>query len=80
LAAVRYTNMLEARINGASYDQLRAMPQVPKPIQAANQIIGDAAPSDVIRLVPAAIAWSESDDPYLKLSLEKIEILLRSQL
>ena len=71
LAAVRYTNMLEARINGASYDQLRAMPQVPKPIQAANQIIGDAAPSDVIRLVPAAIAWSESDDPYLKLSLEK---------
>jgi type VI secretion system protein ImpL len=76
LGAVRYSNMLAARINGANYDQLRAMPQVPSHSRADDFTLNDEIRSGLSELVPAAIAWSDSDDYYLKMSLEKNRALI----
>ncbi len=76
LAAVRYSNMLTARMNGASYDELRAMPQVPAQSSAENFSLNDQVRAGMSELVPAAIAWSDSDDFYLKMSLKKNRALI----
>ncbi len=79
LAAVRYSNMLVARINGANYDQLRAMPQVPARTGADSFSLNEAVRVGTSELVPAAIAWSDSDDFYLKMSLEKNRALIAKE-
>jgi type VI secretion system protein ImpL len=76
LAAVRYSNMLIARINGANYDQLRAMPQVPHQASAVYLALNDEIRANLSELVSAAIAWSDSDDFYLKMSLKKNRALI----
>lgn len=76
LAAVRYSNMVQARINGATYDQLRAMPQVPLEASADNLSLNENVRSGISKLVPASIAWSDTDDFYLKLSLERNRALI----
>lgn len=76
LAAVRYSNMLVARINGANYDQLRAMPQEPTRTSADSFSLNEADQFGTSELVPAAIAWSDSDDFYLKMSLDKNRALI----
>ena len=79
LGTVRYINMLAARINGANYDQLRAMPQLPSQSRADDFTLNDEIRSGIGELVPAAIAWSESDDYYLKMSLEKNRALITKE-
>lgn len=66
LALVRYVNMVQARVNGASYSDLLAMPQVPRAaLQAIAPKIGEQGISGFDELLAAAVGWSEPSDPYL---------------
>lgn len=69
---VRYINLIEARRNGAKYDQLAALPQ-------RQDIGGDfsaAAIAQLRSLFIADLAWTPSSDPYLTTSLQKEQALL----
>lgn len=72
LTLARYINMVQARVDGAGYQQILALPQVPQQVLTAldpaltnNKNIA----SGFDDLLVAAIAWSSPDDPYLAKSL-----------
>ena len=71
LALARYVNMVQARVDGASYRQILAMPQVPiQAIEAMDPELSRRLATGFDDLLVAAIAWSASDDPYLVKSLQ----------
>ena len=78
LTLVRYINMVQARVNGANYQQILAMPQVPKQtLEALDPELSKRLSAGFDDLVVAAVAWSSPDDPYLTSSLrEDREMLL----
>ena len=66
LSLTRYINMVQARVNGSSYGELLAMPQVP------ISVLKSVAPemdvntlSGFDELLAAAVGWSNPEDPYL---------------
>ncbi|UOD50062.1 type VI secretion protein IcmF/TssM N-terminal domain-containing protein [Orrella daihaiensis] len=78
LTLVRYINMVQARVNGADYQQILAMPQVPQQtIDALDPELSKRLSAGFSDLLVAAIAWSPTDDRYLTDSLrEDREMLL----
>jgi type VI secretion system protein ImpL len=78
LTLARYVNMVQARVDGANYRQLLAMPQVPlQVIEALDPELSNRLASGFDDLLVAAIAWSAADDPYLTRSLQRDrEVLL----
>jgi len=78
LTLARYVNMLQARVDGANYQQLLAMPQVPlQVIETMGPELSNRLASGFDDLLVAAIAWSDADDPYLTRSLQRDrEVLL----
>lgn len=78
LSLTRYINLVQARVNGADYETILAMPQVPREILKAIQPeITQKVVIGFDELLVAAIAWSPSDDPYLKRVLESDRAALR---
>lgn len=79
LALARYINIIQARINGASYQQILAMPQIPKEvIQTLAPNMEQKVLSGFDELLAAAVGWSAPDDPYLAKSLNNDRIKLRN--
>lgn len=78
LTLARYVNMVQARVNGATYQQLLAMPQVPRQvITAMDSELSNRLGAGFDDLLVAAIAWSDPDDLYLVKSLDSDrEVLL----
>jgi len=79
LGVIRYINMVQARINGANFEQINAMPQVPKALLKQNELLTEGLRDQFDALVSSAIAWSDPSDPYLKESLKNTRALLASQ-
>lgn len=78
LGAIRYINMIQARINGANFEQINAMPQVPLILLKNEDGISAVLKDQFDELISAAIGWSDPSDPYLKISLKNTrELLLR---
>ncbi len=70
LTLVRYINMVQARVNGANYQQILAMPQVPQQtLDDLDPELSKRLSAGFADLLVAAIAWSSPDDPYLTDSL-----------
>lgn len=67
LGLVRTINLTKARINGADYQQLRNMPQMPP---GAVETLLPGLPPAVVqvsdRMQVAYMAWSAPDDPFLR--------------
>ncbi|HEY7803668.1 MAG TPA: type VI secretion protein IcmF/TssM N-terminal domain-containing protein [Orrella sp.] len=81
LALARYVNIVQARVNGASYSDLLAMPQVPKAVlQTVAPSIDGNVLSGFNELLAAAVGWSEPDDPYLTEVLRLDRATLLAQL
>lgn len=80
LALARYVNMLQARIDGASYKQLLAMPQMPQEVIARTdpELIKRLS-TQIDALLVASIAWSSPDDPYLAQILLRFRELLLAE-
>lgn len=72
LGMVRNINVSQARINGADYDQLLAMPQFPAEIAHELQ---PGLPPEIVnsthRMIVAYKAWSKPDDPVLRANMER---------
>ena len=80
LTLTRYINMLQARVDGANYQEILAMPQVPaQAIRLMDPELSKRFGAGVDDLVVAALAWSSPDDPYLRLSLEVDRGILLSE-
>mgnify|MGYP002279428555 CR=1 FL=1 len=80
LALTRYINMVQARINGASYDELLAMPRVPEAVlETVTPNMDGQILSGFDELLAAAVGWSEPDDPYLQRVLALDRTALRAQ-
>ncbi len=80
LTLTRYVNMMQARVDGANYQQILAMPQVPaQAIQMIDPELSKRFGSSVDDLIVAALAWSSPDDPYLRVSLEADRAILLSE-
>ena len=81
LALVRYVNLLQARLNGAQYHQILAMPNVPA---RTLELIAPELPPNLAAgfddLLVAAIAWSPPHDPYLTRSLQSNREVLMAEL
>jgi type VI secretion system protein ImpL len=77
--AIRYINMVQARINGADFEQIIAMPQVPKALLKQNALLTEDVQDQFGNLVSAAIAWSDPSDPYLAESLKNTRALLSAE-
>lgn len=84
LGVVRTINLARARVAGANYQQLQAMPQVPE--GAIRTLLPDLPP-DVVkvanRMQVAYMAWSDAKDPFLRQRLDRDQqeldaILMRS--
>lgn len=78
LKLLRYINMVQARVNGANYQQILAMPQVPQQtLDALDPELSKRLSAGFADLLVAAIAWSSPNDRYLTESLrEDREMLL----
>lgn len=79
-ALARHINMIQARIDGAEYDAIMAMPQMPpqllpilEPRLDRKLLVG------IDSLMSAAIAWSSPKDPWLKTTLKRSREMLREQ-
>lgn len=71
LTLTRYVNMMQARIDGASYQQILGMPQIPRQaISLIDPELSKQFGTSFDDLVVAALAWSSPDDPYLRNSLK----------
>jgi type VI secretion system protein ImpL len=71
LTLTRYVNMMQARVDGASYQQILAMPQTPsQTIRLIDPELSKQIGTSFDDLVVAALAWSSPDDPYLKNALK----------
>lgn len=72
LAMVRNINLSQARINGADYEQLLAMPAIPPQITKELQ---PTLPAEIVnasnRMIVAYKAWSPQNDPVLLSNLER---------
>lgn len=80
LTLTRYVNMLQARVDGADYKQILAMPQVPaQAISAMDPELSARIGTGLDDLIVAAVAWSPSDDPYLKASLNADRTILLAE-
>ena len=80
LTLTRYVNMMQARVDGASYEQILAMPQVPaQAIRMLDPELSRRFGTSVDDLVVAALAWSPPNDPYLRVSLELNRAVLLSE-
>jgi type VI secretion system protein ImpL len=80
LTLTRYVNMMQARLDGASYQQILAMPQIP--VQALRLIDPELSKqfgTTFDDLVVAALAWSSPDDPYLRNALKADRSTLLSE-
>lgn len=80
LTLTRYVNMMQARLDGASYQQILAMPQIP--VQALRLIDPELSKqfgTTFDDLVVAALAWSSPDDPYLRNALKADRSILLSE-
>lgn len=70
LTLTRSINMTQARIEGATYDQLLQMPQAPEQL---SEVLGLDLPAHLIEapahMSAAYKAWSDPDDPALRQSL-----------
>lgn len=67
LSLTRYINLVQARVNGADYETILAMPQVPREIlKVIEPKMSRKVAVGFDELLSAAIAWSSPDDPYLK--------------
>ncbi len=71
LTLTRSINMTQARIDGATYDQLLKMPQAPEQL---SEVLGLELPAHMIQapahMSAAYKAWSDPDDPVLLQGLE----------
>lgn len=66
LTLARYTNMMQARVDGASYQQILAMPQIPpNVISLIDPALSQSLANGFDDLLVASIAWSAPNDPYL---------------
>ena len=78
LALTRYINLVQARVDGATYSELMAMPQVPSAVlqTIAPSIEGETL-SGFDELLAAAVGWSDPQDPYLSevLRLDRARLL-----
>lgn len=80
LTLTRYVNMMQARLDGANYQQILAMPQVPaRAIQMMDPELSKRFGTNVDDLIVAALAWSSPDDPYLRASLAADREILMSE-
>lgn len=78
LALVRSINLSQARLNGADYKQLSAMPQVPA--GATQTLFPDISPAIAAQssqLQVAYKAWAAPDDPFLRQRLDRDRQALR---
>lgn len=80
LGLARYINLVQARVDGADYEQILAMPQMPpqllkvlEPRLDRKLVVG------LDSLLSAAIAWSSPNDPYLQVSLKRDREVLRQE-
>ena len=79
LALVRAINLSQARINGADYKQLSAMPQVP--VGATLELfpgVPQAVAEQSSQLQVAYKAWADADDPFLLQRLQRDRQALRA--
>lgn len=80
LGLARYINLVQARIDGAGYDQILAMPQLPPQLlQALEPRLDRKLVVGVNSLMSAAIAWSKPNDPYLLVNLKRNREVLRQE-
>ena len=79
LGPVRTVNLSKARLNGADYQQLQSLPQVPT---GAVQTLLPGLPPAVVkvsnRMQVAYKAWSATDDPFLKQRLANDQEVLNA--
>lgn len=80
LGAIRYINIVQARINGADFEQINAMPQVPLILLKNEEGISAILKNQFDELISASIGWSDPSDPYLKLSLKNTRELLTNEI
>lgn len=81
LALTRYINMVQARVNGASYEELLSMPQIPDAVlQTVAPSMDGQTVSGFNELLAAAVGWSQPDDPYLIEALRSDRAALLAQL
>lgn len=81
LTLVRYINMVQARVNGANYQQILAMPQVPQQtINALDPEVFKRLSTGFADLLVAAIAWSSPNDRYLTESLRQDREMLLGEI
>ncbi|MGE4368628.1 MAG: type VI secretion protein IcmF/TssM N-terminal domain-containing protein [Burkholderiaceae bacterium] len=81
LAIVRNINLSQARLNGADYDQLLAMPQIPT--QVTRSLRPDLPPEIINasdRMLVAFKAWSPANDAFLRQNLSDDRETLRQLL
>jgi len=76
LGTIRHINMVQARINGANFEQINAMPQVPRELLEQNDLLSKELRDQFDALVSASVAWSDPSDPYLKESLKNMRAVL----
>lgn len=79
MGAVRYVNMVEARINGADFKQINAMPPIPQELIKTNTLLTKEVKNEFSNLVSAAISWSDPSDPYLLKGLKNTRELLNEE-
>ena len=66
LTLARYVNMMQARVDGASYQQILAMPQIPQNvISLIDPALSQRLSNGFDDLLVASIAWSAPNDRYL---------------
>lgn len=79
LALVRSINLSQARIKGADYRELSAMPQVPaSATQALFPDVPAAVAAQSSQLQVAYKAWASADDPFLLQRLQRDRQALRA--
>lgn len=71
VSLTRYINMMQARLDGANYQQILAMPQIPiQALRLNDPVLSKEIGKNFDDLLVAALAWSSPDDSYLKNSLK----------
>lgn len=79
LALIRSINLTQAKLDGANYQQLSAMPQIPA--SATTQLFPQLPASiaaQASQLQVAYKAWAPDNDPFLKKQLDQERAVLRS--
>lgn len=80
IGTIRTINMLQALMDGADYEQISEMPQIPFYLLKDASGVSDVVKDQFDELISASIAWSNPTDPYLAQNIKDRRELLAKEI